>query len=360
MELKRLILFILGFGFIETQAQDSAKVDPLTISGYAEIYYSYDIGDPVNHTRPAFFYSYNRHNEVTLNIGVLKANYTKDNIRCNFALMAGTYPQYNLASEPGLLRNIFEANIGVKISKKNNLWIDAGILPSHIGFESALGKDCWNLTRSILADNSPYYEAGIKLSYTTKSEKIYLSAMYLNGWQRIQRITANQTPAFGTEITYKPKKTITLNWSTFIGNEKPDSLRQWRYFNNLYGQFQLSKKFGIITGFDIGMQQQKKDTSAYNTWYSPVLILQYKFTNKVCVSARGEYYVDEKGVVIPTGTKNGFQTYGYSLNIDYLPVSNVMFRIEGRTLMSMDKIFTIDKQPSKENYFITTSLAVSF
>jgi hypothetical protein len=50
--------------------------------------------------------------------------------------MVGTYPQYNLASEQPLLKNIYEANIGVKISKKHNLWIDMGIMPSHIGFES--------------------------------------------------------------------------------------------------------------------------------------------------------------------------------------------------------------------------------
>jgi hypothetical protein len=42
------------------------------------------------------------------------------------------------------------------------------------------------LTRSILADNSPYYEAGLKKKLL-KNEKWYL-AMYLNGWQRIQKI----------------------------------------------------------------------------------------------------------------------------------------------------------------------------
>jgi hypothetical protein len=38
--------------------------------------------------------------------------------------------------------------------------IDAG-MPSHIGLKKALcGKDCG---LSILADNSPYYEAGVKI-----------------------------------------------------------------------------------------------------------------------------------------------------------------------------------------------------
>ena len=358
--MRNLLLGALTLGLYNLNAQDSTKTNPLNISGYLEAYYSYDIGNPANHERPAFFYSFNRHNEVNLDLGFVKANYTTNKVRGNFALMAGTYAQYNLAGEQGLLKNIFEANVGVRISKKKNIWIDAGIMPSHIGFESAIGKDCWNLTRSILADNSPYFESGVKLSYTSKNEKLYLAAMYLNGWQRIQRVPANQTPAFGTQLTYKPNSKITLNWSTYAGNELPDSLKQMRYFNNLYAQFQITKKLGVVAGFDIGMQQMKKDTSAYNNWYSPVLIIQFKPTEKIRIAARGEYYSDEKGVIIATGTPNGFQTIGYSLNFDYLPADNVMFRIEGRGLSSKDKIFSMDNKPSTENYFITTSLAISF
>ena len=139
----------------------------------------YDFGNPDNHKRPGFIYSHNKHNEVNLNLGFAKINYATDNIRGNFALMAGTYAEYNLAAEQDLLKNVFEANVGVKILSKHNLWIDAGIMPSHIGFESAIGKDCMTLTRSILADNSPYYEAGVKIGYTSADSKWYVAAMYL-------------------------------------------------------------------------------------------------------------------------------------------------------------------------------------
>lgn len=358
--MKKMVFGVFVLGLSNVNAQDSTKTNPLSISGYLEAYYSYDLSNPVNHERPSFFYSFNRHNEVNLNIGFIKANYSTDKVRGNFALMAGTYAQYNLAGEQGLLKNVFEANAGVKISNKHNLWVDAGVMPSHIGFESAVGKDCWNLTRSILADNSPYYESGVKLGFTSQNSKLYLAAMYLNGWQRIQRIPGNQTPVFGTQLTFKPNSNVTFNWSTYVGNEQPDSLKAWRYFNNFYGQFQLTEKFGLIAGFDIGMQQIKKDTSAYNTWYSPVLILQYKPGTKVRVAARAEYYSDEKGVIIATGTTNGFKTMGYSLNFDYLPIENVMFRLEARTLNSKDQIFLLNDKASNMNYFFTTSLAISF
>ena len=358
---KIVITALLAVAFTGVNAQEVEKEkSPLTFSGYIETYSSYDFNEPNNHVRPGFFYSHNKHNELNLNLGFVKANYAKDNIRGNFALMAGTYAEYNLAAEQDLLKNVFEANVGVKISKTSNLWVDAGIMPSHIGFESAIGKDCQTLTRSILADNSPYYEAGVKIGYTSKSEKWYLAAMYLNGWQRIQKIDGNQTPAFGTQVTYKPNAKTTLNWSTYAGNEQPDIDKKWRYFNNLYGQFKLSDKTNLTAGFDIGTQQSATKSEKYDTWFSPVLILQHKPTDKIQLAIRGEYYSDEKGVIIASGTPNGFKTYGFSTNFDYLVSDNVMFRIEARNLNSKDEVFFKGINATNTNTFLTTSLAISF
>jgi hypothetical protein len=356
---KIIVTALIAFGFTTINAQETTK-SPLTFSGYVEAYYSYDFGNPDNHTRPGFIYSHNKHNEVNLNLGIIKANYSKDNVRGNFALMAGTYAEYNLAAEQGLLKNVYEANVGVKISKNHNLWVDAGIMPAHIGFESAIGKDCMTLTRSILAENSPYYETGVKIGYTSKSEKWYLAAMYLNGWQRIARVEGNQTPAFGTQITYKPSSKIGLNWSTYVGNEQPDTDRKWRYFNNFYGQFKVSETTNLIAGFDIGAQQTLNGSSDYDIWYTPIVVAQYKPTAKIQLAARAEYYQDEKGVIIATGTENGFKTYGFSANFDYLAADNMMFRIEARTLNSKDAIFLKNNNPTDSNVFLTTSLAISF
>ena len=358
---KIIITVLLAFGFAKSNAQEVTKEkSPLTFSGYIETYYSYDFGNPDNHLRPGFVYSHNKNNELNLNLGLAKVNYAKDNVRGNLAIMAGTYPEYNMAAEQDLLKNVYEANVGVKISSKHNLWVDAGIMPSHIGFESAIGKDCVNLTRSILADNSPYYEAGVKIGYTSPSEKWYLAAMYLNGWQRIQKIDGNQTPAFGSQITYKPSAKTTLNWSTYVGNEQPDLDRKWRYFHNLYGQFKVSDKTSLTAGFDIGSQQSVNKSNKYDTWFSPVLIVQYKPTAKIQLAARGEYYDDEKGVIIASGTPNGFKTYGFSANFDYLVADNVMLRIEARNLTSKDAVFLKNGNPTDSNTFLTTSLAISF
>src|SRR6478609_546017 len=358
--MKRIFIFLFTLFSIRALAQQDTTKGSVTWSGYVDVYYAFDSGKPDDHVRPSFIYNYNRSNEVNLNVGFVKANYTASNVRANVALMAGTYAQYNYASEQGLLKNVLEANAGVKLSKRKNLWIDAGIYASHIGFESAISKDCWNLTRSLFADNTPYYLSGAKVTYGSDNQKWTLTGMVINGWQRIQRETGNNTPAFGTQLIFKPNNSVTLNYSTFAGNTKPDSIKQMRFYNNFYGILQLTQRLGVIAGFDYGMEQKSKNSSDYNMLYATALILRYALGEKLYLAGRAEYYQDEHGIIIATNTPNGFTTSGFSVNLDYAPAPNMLCRIEGRTFNSKDAIFSENGSPVNTNYSIVTSFAISF
>jgi hypothetical protein len=358
--MRKFYIAILSLLTSASFAQTDSSKSTLTFSGYAEVYYSYDFSNPANHERPSFFYNFNRHNEANLNLGFINASYAAKNVRANFGLMEGTWAQYNSSAEQPLLKNLWQANVGVKLSKKKNIWLDGGIFPSHIGFESPMGKSCDALTRCIIGDNTPSYESGIKIGYTSDNSKWFLSAMVINGWQRIARVDGNNSLAYGTQITFTPNSKYTLNYSTFIGNDKPDTVAQMRYYHNFYALLNLTDKFRITIGFDYCMEQKSHDTSVYNTMFSPVMILHYQLAKKLAVALRGEYYNDENGILIATSTSNGFQTFGYSLNFDYKISDNAMWRIEGRGLSSKDEIFLLNNKASNQNYFVTTSLAISF
>jgi hypothetical protein len=353
-----LILIFSGHSF----GQDTtANKRALTISGYAEIYYSYDFNNPVNNTKPSFFYNFNRNNEVNLNLGFIKASYNTENVRANISLATGTYINSNYISVPDGLKNIFEANAGIKISKKNNLWIDAGIFSSHIGFESAVGSECWNLTRSIVAENTPYYETGVKLGYTSKNNQWFFCALFLNGWQNIERSDDNTTPAFGTQITFTPSSQVSFNYSTFIGSPNADSVREMRYYNDFYATFQINKLLNMMLGMDYGLQQKAKASSSYNMVYAPLLELKFSPDNKNSIAARGEYYSDANGMIISSPLPDGFKVFGYSLNYDRQITANALWRIELRNLNGKDDYFIKQNNSFSNNTsFISTSLSVSF
>ncbi|MCS7075806.1 MAG: porin [Bacteroidia bacterium] len=353
------LFFTLLFLEMDAVIAQKDSTEKLCLDTYVELYYSYDFSRSNHNTRPWFLCSYHRHNEVNLNLGLIRTTYKTKRVHTRLGLMAGTYPNVNLAHEEGLLKNIFEASTAVKILSHKEIWIDTGILPSHIGFESAIGKECWTLTRSILADNTPYYESGVRLSYCTNNQKWIMRILYLNGWQRIQRIPGNSFPAFGHQVTYSPKADFSINSSSFIGNIEPDSLKKMRCFHNFYTQIQLSQKVGLIVGFDIGLQQRYQRSNEYYQWYSWACIMRYMTSVRSFTTLRLEYYSDPKQVIINTQTLNGFQTLGYSLNFDYSISKNTLFRIEVRGFQSKDPVFFYQQKPIHTNYSITTSMAVS-
>lgn len=353
--MKKILLSLLfGLTIFQLNAQST---NPFTISGYIETYFGYDFNRPANNTRPGFIYSHNRVNEVNINLGYLKAAFNNEKVRSNLAIMTGTYGNANMAAEPGLIKNIYEANVGIKLSRNKNIWLDAGILPSHIGFESAVSKDCWTLTRGISSENSPFFEAGAKISFATDDGKFTAGLLYLNGWQRIHRPDGAKNAAAGLQLTYRPHASVTLNYSNYLGTEGPDVTGVNRVYHNIYVVAQITEKFGVTGGIDIGSQQKIKNNSAKVHMLAPAIIAQFKPNEKWAIASRFEYYRDMDGML--TGI-TGFNTKGYSLNLDYMPFKNAALRLEGKLYDSADAIFEKGSKFVRQNGLITTSLSISF
>jgi hypothetical protein len=122
----------------------------------------------------------------------------------------------------------------------------------------------------------------------------------------------------------------------------------------------LNDKVEATLGFDIGQEQIKKGSNDKNTWYAPVAIVRYMPVTQWAIAIRVEYYSDEDGVIIVTGTPDGFKTSGFSANVDYLPAKNIALRLEGRLLNSKDNIFIKNESSTNSNTAVTFSAAVSF
>ena len=249
------VCFMLFVNLVVAQQIDSIKQKQLVVSGFAEGYYQYDFDEPSNERRPDYLYNHKRHNSPAINLVLLKASFQKNKWKANLGLMAGDYSKYNLAAEPDWAQFIYEANIGYSFNDKFS--IDAGIIPSHIGFESAINRDNWTVSRSLLAENSPYYETGLKLNYAPNKKWAFF-LLGLNGWQHIK--DNNSSLALGTQVQFKPNDKWLFNLSSFLGNEKPDSIpRQLRLFHNFYSSYAVSKKINLAVFFDYGIEEKQDE-----------------------------------------------------------------------------------------------------
>jgi hypothetical protein len=353
---KTFITSILTIFSIISMVAQKDSTETFTISGYVETYFSYDFSKPGNGNRPSFLYSYNRHKEVNLNLGFIKAAYSNANTRANLALMTGTYTNANLSAEPSVLKNILEANAGIKLSKKSNLWLDMGVFSSHIGFESAIGKDCWNLTRSLAAENSPYYESGAKITFIPKKEKWLFSALLLNGWQQIYRPKSSNALALGTQIQWKPNAKWTLNSSSFYQSGS-GTLKETRLFHDFYAIYQANKKLGFTLGLDNGMD---KNEIFDKKWSAIVAVMRVSPTPKWAFATRLEFFTDKTNNIISVPDGRVFNADGFSINLDYQINKNAVWRNELRNITNSDPIFSRNNNLVKNNNAFTTAIAVSF
>lgn len=346
-----LTLFLSCTTLLFSQENKEVKI---TFSGFLETYYSNDFQNSNTEKKLPFMYNHNRQNEGNLNIGLLRAKVAFENGYGSFALHSGTYVEDNYANEK--MKYISEAYLGLYLDTAKKQTIETGIMPSYIGFESATTASNLTLTRSILAENSPYFMTGVKYNYTP-SAKWSFSALLTNGWQRINKPNKKALPGFGSQITFKPSDNTTLNWSVFIGDEPIVTDLRTRYFSNLYYDFKWKNKFRTIVGFDFGLQKST-DGTGYSNWFSPVVITQYTINSKWQTALRGEYYQDIKNVMIAS-TKE-FKTFGTSLNFDYLPNSKMKIRTEGRYFNSKESVFLRNETAVRSNFFGTISWSYEF
>lgn len=317
---------------------------------YVEAFYAYDHGQPDNGKRQDFYYNYNRHAQPAINLAVGKLAYQKDRFKANFAALAGTYSTDNYAAEPPLLSHLLELNVAFQLHKSKALWLEAGILPSHIGFESAFSFDNATLSRSILAENSPYFMSGTQLKY---SKNNWLGAIsLLNGWQRLRLLNNQRLPALGTQIN-RSWQNWTLNWSSFTGLSAPDSARLWRTFHNTYAIWKPNDRFAATIGFDIGWQKQ--GTGVAN-WYSPVVIGRLALSPQWFIAGRIESYRDPRGGHIPVAAAGGFKAWGFSGNIDWQK-EHWLLRLETRYLQSPTSALNPDANNLRENISLLLSIS---
>ncbi len=360
-----------------------------------DVYTAYGLNDTGSEL-PEYFYSYNRQGEVNLNLGYLRGSYVDNRFKAQLGLMAGTYANASLAAEPGSLRNLLEAYVGVSLKEGNRTWLEAGVFDSHIGFESPIGFDQLALTRGILSENTPYYLSGVRLLHRTKNGKWHLGLLVLNGWQIIQKPYGDRMPAFGHTLTYFVNDNWSLHSNSYVGKqlgvgttvvsiaglppfEVPEgNVLGTQLMHDFYAEAKLGERLNLVLGCDLGQWQDELDLSDLGNsrfWYSPSLVASYTTGEHSRLVLRLEHFNDnEAALVAIVGTRRlnpfdfeipaleSFVVTGASLNYDYNLSAFAKWRIEARGLYSQNSIFpkTFGSNAPNANtlVFFTTSLSV--
>ncbi len=339
-----IILSILAAGLAGAQsvrispAGDSTRT--ITLEGYADVYFGFDFSEPSDAGRP-YFVSQSRHNEVNVNLAYLSLRYSSSRARAVFTPGFGTYMNANYAAERLTLRNIVEANIGIRPFKNKAIWIDAGVFSAPYTTENAIAHDQLLYTRSFAAEYSPYYLTGVRATLPLGRE-LNLYLYLVNGWQVIQDL--NAPLSFGSALEWKPGNKVVVNWSTYAGNEHAASQPQYegRYFSDLYLVYNPTSRLSLSADFYAGYQRREDSVTRRSPgcWYQGNVNGRCFLTRSQSIALRAEYFQDaQAAVILPVTGVPHFDCASASLGYNLAVTGNAAFHAEGRIFGSRYEIF---------------------
>lgn len=192
----------------------------------------------------------------------------------------------------------------------------------------------------------PNYLSGAKLS-VPMGKKITTYFYIFNGWQVIQ--DNNDKKAFGTQVEYRPNDKLLINWNTFLGDERSidKPTNRMRYFTDIYAIYSPSTKFSFTSCAYIGIQNRQyiNSTTESLLWWQANFIGSWKFSDKVSLAGRIEYFKDDKGAILNAITgKEGFETWSFGSCLNISVFGNAMFRLDGRLFSSQRSVFFDESQ----------------
>ena len=336
-------------------AQDTSR--HVTWSGFVDAYFAYDTDRPGSFDR-AFTTQAARHDEFNINLAYLAVSLASERTRGRLAFQAGTSVQVNYATEPtigsvsgpSLSRHIQEATVGARVAR--GLWVDGGIYLSYIGLEGWISRDNPTYTRSLVADFTPYYLSGARLTWQP-SGPVTLQLHVMNGWQIISE--NNRAKSVGSRVDWQLSSAVTLAYANFVGNEQPDSLpSKTRVFNQIMAHASLPGGWVLQGEVDYGRQ-------AGLDWSGFTVVGRKAVTRSAALVGRLEGYSDPDQVIVLTGTSAGFSGRGGSFGMDIDGGGGLLWRTEVRALHTSVPLFPRggNARASRDDVLLVTSLALT-
>jgi len=272
----------------------SASAQTISLHGWVDAYYASNNDDP--HPALNFFSgagtTAHRANQLALNVAALDIAGEPKPFGFHVTLVGGDSADVVHAGEPhrGAIRNVYQASILYNAGK---VGLEAGIYPSHIGFEGFFSKDNWNYTRGWLGELSPYYQSGIKASYAINdhwSAQIHA----LNGWQNV---TAHARKAIGTQLAYNGSR-LSASFNTY-----DDSHRK---FGDLVASWKGTDHLSLGTSIDHG-----QDSGA--RWNGIAAYARFALNARHAIAARAEHFRDPQGGISGSPQRLRESTLTYEL-----------------------------------------------
>jgi hypothetical protein len=276
--------------------------------------------------------------QIRLNVAAFEIFYNAEKVRGKLQLQFGDAPNLLSAPEKQWIKNIRQATVGFRITKK--FWTDIGFQFTPVGCESAWPVINTISSTSLCAYFEPGAVMGIKFTYKF-SEKINGGFMVGNPYSIAYQ---QSNHIFGILfLNYMPLKNLTISYNNLFGNQalRTDEINNNLLYNDILVSYDPFKNLNLTGQFDFAFQtnsQAPPDTSKVASMCSGWILARFSFLKHFSISGRYEYYYDPDGFLSGPFTYNGKTTgltiNGLAVSLEYKPVKIAYIRMEYKYLQA--------------------------
>jgi Putative beta-barrel porin-2, OmpL-like. bbp2 len=306
-----------------------------TLSGFVDVYYSYDTNKPGG--RQAQLRAYDgRHNSFDLALAELsleKAPTADSRAGFRIDLDYGSTTPIVHASEPGgsTLQNVGQAYLSFLAPAGSGLQIDVGKFYTPIGNEVVKVKDDWNYSRSLLFTLAePTYHMGVRVGYAV-NDHFSVAAHVLNGWNDVVDNNGAKTVAVGA--TLKPMSALSITETYMGGPEQAGDNVDWRHLSDTVVSYSATKTVSLAANYDYGRDTVNGGTVS---WQGFAGYLRLQPVSWFAFTPRAEHYRDPNAFT--TGTAQTLNEV--TLTAELTHRDGVLVRLEYRRDMSNQPVFS--------------------
>lgn len=293
-----------------------------------------------NKSEGQYYFTQAEAGDIGLNLGSVGVDYDDGRLRTRLVGQYGDSVDINHRAEQGVFKYLQEAYLGTPLGAGTTL--DVGTFLSHIGPESWVSRNNIIYTRSFLAEFSPYYETGVRLSHQV-TDDLHIQLLAINGWQST---TDARHPAFGSQLSYS-FDTLSFLSNTFVGEEEGGG----RILHDLVASYKGTDGSSLIGAIDVGHQE------GIDWWWGYALMGQYRISEWFAINGRIESFHDPETIVVPSLTHERFRAHGASLGADLELGRQAQLRAEVRYLWSDNAVFFDGNIPCDDELFFVVGLS---
>lgn len=298
-----LLLVVGSASLLKAQEDTVASKGALTISGYIDTYYQYNLNKPESGTNQGRVFDL-PHNSFSLGLVQTVFSYSINRLNVVADLTFGPNADLGNFGNVGTARLIKQAYIAYDFTDK--LTFTVGQFGTHIGYELIDAPLNFNYSLSYLFGNGPFYHTGAKLDYAI-SDKVGVMFGVVNGWD--SQADFNDKKSVVAQFSLAPVEgfDVYVNW---IGGDEYNTGSNFGTAKGSYASlFDLTTSFQLTPSFLVGVNaahgtftagdvvpETSNPWSEDASWAGAALYMNYAFNEMAGIGVRAERFSDPSGV----------------------------------------------------------------